>query len=643
MKEAGWGLCLWLLSSAICLGTCAGGGAQLGAAPHKSCPQGHAGPTACSDEGWRETSTFPDFGLHDLEGAQSGPASRQLRESLRDPLDGSLSPWKRHLEEDTNARWERSRVRGKLKGKAGHVLSEATALALSEEGDTEVEMEMTEERSTLVLQSRKERKGRQSRSRQSRPAARLPCKIYILDLAEIAAEHGLPACDLSNFVAEKFTQIPLLKEVAEERKLSYLPHYFTANSGPWFLYDTMVTQGLNVKDPDSADIIYVHDYCYKMWWLARVHSRPVSEEDESRPGNVLLELYKHMMDGDLWKRHNGSNFVFFQSHTGFAKYYTGTLYERMLCRKFGNSHHFINVRAQRYRCKAYNESNFSIVPSAVHVQELVNFYDMERELLQMAKTMEEKKRIRTRDTLIFFRGKCTPVRSAWATDKVNHGKLMRRDIALQVRDAGPDVQVECTGAKEELGELQAKPITHDQQVHRYFKSIFCLMLPGDSQTSRRLPEAVMTGCIPVFVGPPYHTMPLTNALDYSKFALFFNVTGEASWNVNQTIRWELDLALRCPAPTFSEFWVPDMKDIFSYTINVPSVMDMVGYLRTMNHQRIRQLQVGLRAVRALFLYMALPGKEGGRTQTASHVLIGEMCRRSARLKEEWGVTPIDNQ
>lgn len=44
----------------------------------------------------------------------------------------------------------------------------------------------------------------------------------------------------------------------------------------------------------------------------------------------------------------------------------------------------------------------------------------------------------------------------------------------------------------------------------YLTSKFCLMLPGDSQTSRRLPEAVMAGCVPVFLGPPFHSMPLAN-------------------------------------------------------------------------------------------------------------------------------------
>ena len=52
--------------------------------------------------------------------------------------------------------------------------------------------------------------------------------------------------------------------------------------------------------------------------------------------------------------------------------------------------------------------------------------------------------------------------------------------------------------------------THEKQMEMYLSSRFCLMLPGDSQTSRRLPEAVMAGCVPVFLGPPFHSMPLVH-------------------------------------------------------------------------------------------------------------------------------------
>lgn len=79
--------------------------------------------------------------------------------------------------------------------------------AVAEAENTEMSMQVRQERSSLYVQSRKERKGQQLRRRQTRPASRLPCSIYILDLADIAAQHGLPACDLSMFVAEKYTQV----------------------------------------------------------------------------------------------------------------------------------------------------------------------------------------------------------------------------------------------------------------------------------------------------------------------------------------------------------------------------------------------------------------------------------------------------
>ena len=55
-------------------------------------------------------------------------------------------------------------------------------------------------------------------------------------------------------------------------------------------------------------------------------------------------------------------------------------------------------------------------------------------------------------------------------------------------------------------------------------STFCLVLPGDSASSRRTSEIFMSGCIPVFVGPPYATMPFGDAVDYKATSYFFNVT-----------------------------------------------------------------------------------------------------------------------
>ena len=50
-------------------------------------------------------------------------------------------------------------------------------------------------------------------------------------------------------------------------------------------------------------------------------------------------------------------------------------------------------------------------------------------------------------------------------------------------------------------------------------SLFCPIVAGDTQSSRRLTEVVLAGCIPVFVGPPFHTLPLAADVDYPAFSV----------------------------------------------------------------------------------------------------------------------------
>ena len=55
-------------------------------------------------------------------------------------------------------------------------------------------------------------------------------------------------------------------------------------------------------------------------------------------------------------------------------------------------------------------------------------------------------------------------------------------------------------------------------------TLFCLVLPGDSASARRTSEIFMAGCIPVFLGPPFGSMPLADDIDYKASSLFFNVS-----------------------------------------------------------------------------------------------------------------------
>ncbi len=60
---------------------------------------------------------------------------------------------------------------------------------------------------------------------------------------------------------------------------------------------------------------------------------------------------------------------------------------------------------------------------------------------------------------------------------------------------------------------------HGQMMQGLQRSLFCPVIAGDTQSSRRLTEIVLAGCIPVFIGPPFHTLPLAADIDYPSFSV----------------------------------------------------------------------------------------------------------------------------
>jgi len=72
----------------------------------------------------------------------------------------------------------------------------------------------------------------------------------------------------------------------------------------------------------------------------------------------------------------------------------------------------------------------------------------------------------------------------------------------------------------------------DQYVTQMTNSQFCLILQGDTPSSRRLFDAMISGCIPVFTGPKY-SMPFEHLIPYDRFSVriheidWFNHTKKA--------------------------------------------------------------------------------------------------------------------
>lgn len=107
------------------------------------------------------------------------------------------------------------------------------------------------------------------------------------------------------------------------------------------------------------------------------------------------------------------------------------------------------------------------------------------------------------------------------------GDILNRPLLLQVKalgDKGSDLDISCS--EPELGGThESFPIAFDKMQ----RTVFCLVPPGDAQSTRRLSELFMSGCIPVFLGPPFNTMPFGEDIPYASIGVFFNFTDYSTW------------------------------------------------------------------------------------------------------------------
>ena len=110
-----------------------------------------------------------------------------------------------------------------------------------------------------------------------------------------------------------------------------LRQMISQHSGPWFVAEALRASGLAAPDLESADVVWVDDYCYLSWWLGAAHSK---EGMDPNPGDHLVRLYEEMVQLPRWLRNNGSDFVFFQPHPGWDGGTAWGHYQKFVCDVF---------------------------------------------------------------------------------------------------------------------------------------------------------------------------------------------------------------------------------------------------------------------------------------------------------------------
>lgn len=104
----------------------------------------------------------------------------------------------------------------------------------------------------------------------------------------------------------------------------------------------------------------------------------------------------------------------------------------------------------------------------------------------------------------YSRARCHP----YKPPSTNAGKLMRYWFSYVEWGKMDDVDVRCTDPELNAAGHQKFEDMFDKMRH----SVFCPAFPGDAASTRRLSEIFLAGCIPVFLGPPYHSMPFSETV-----------------------------------------------------------------------------------------------------------------------------------
>eukprot|EP01025_Chloroclados_australasicus_P026165 TRINITY_DN2597_c0_g3_i2.p2 TRINITY_DN2597_c0_g3~~TRINITY_DN2597_c0_g3_i2.p2 ORF type:complete len:372 (+),score=14.11 TRINITY_DN2597_c0_g3_i2:91-1206(+) len=268
------------------------------------------------------------------------------------------------------------------------------------------------------------------------------------------------------------------------------------NRGTWWLVEFLRQSRVNLEkiidqneriDLDTADLVFVFDYCIKY------ENGSILNTD--RNVSRLKKAYDKLLQTSRWRKFNGQDYLFILAHP----------VEIWMDTKIGS-----------YYCNFFSESLY------IQIESLFSCVQQFQKLdIPYVSTIVPQNYIPIHNRKIFltFRGECNSLQQI--------GKRLRKTVIEVIKQQNfplVDVSCSCKHCKDRK--------SYADNIYELQRSIFCLILAGDSFSSRRLSDAVMAGCLPVFIGPPFHTFPFRNYVNYASFSVIIHV-GNATWYQEQ--------------------------------------------------------------------------------------------------------------
>ncbi|KAI3452599.1 hypothetical protein Pfo_009263 [Paulownia fortunei] len=234
----------------------------------------------------------------------------------------------------------------------------------------------------------------------------------------------------------------------------------------------LTREAVRVSDPDSADVFFVPFFSSLSF---NVHVRSMAELN-TVDEKLQLEIVNILRASDYWKRSGGRDHVIPLHHPNAFRHYRDKV----------NSSIFIVADFGR------------IVHISRLAKDIVAPYP---HMVESYANEDHEDPYESRETLLFFRGR---------TKRKDEGKI--RTQLHKMLNGTKDVIYEEAYASEEGFKASAEQMR---------SSKFCLHPAGDTPSSCRLFDAIVSHCVPVIVSDRIE-LPFENEIDYKEFSIFFS-------------------------------------------------------------------------------------------------------------------------
>ncbi|KAJ4884160.1 Exostosin family protein [Raphanus sativus] len=233
-------------------------------------------------------------------------------------------------------------------------------------------------------------------------------------------------------------------------------------------------EAVRVFDPELADAFYVPFFSSLSF---NTHGKNMTDPDTELDRLLQVELMEYLQNSKYWQRSGGRDHVIPMTHPNAFRF----LRQRV------NASILVLVDFGRYPKEMANLDK-DVVSPYVHVVE--SFTDD-----------DALDPYEARSTLVYFRG--NTARKAEGKIRVRLEKLLagNSDVHYEKSTATPqNIQVSTEGMR---------------------SSKFCLHPAGDTPSSCRLFDAIVSHCVPVIISDKIE-LPFEDEIDYSEFSVFFS-------------------------------------------------------------------------------------------------------------------------